>query len=346
MIKKSTFHPPFILSNAHIQTSLPTLLPIQRYTHPVRRERLIMPDTDFVEFDWFSNRRKGPIVILLHGITGSIKAHYIQNMIHLINQKEWRPILMYYRGCSGTPNLIEKSYHAGDTLGLDTLIRELKAREPDTPIFAVGYSMGANVLLKWLGETQTDKSLVSAVAISTPFDLRLVANRLRHGISQFYQWWLIGDLHDYVLNKFRQRPAPFDFGDLTHLRSIWTFDDAITAPLNGFKDASELYEKTSCIHFLKNINIPVLAIHALDDPFMIPDILPKEKDLSSDFTIEISEKGGHVGFIEGSLIPLHIEFWADKRATEHIEDCLLKKIQVNPLEKPWPASPPLLPEII
>jgi predicted alpha/beta-fold hydrolase len=310
------------LSNAHVQTMLPSLIPNKNLIKPTKRERLIMPDGDFFDFDWFAEKSTAPIVIILHGMTGAINSHYVQSILKAIKKKEWRPILMYYRGCSGEPNLLNKSYHVGDSLGLETLITELKKREPETPIAAVGYSLGANVLLKWLGETQSLAKLCTAVAVSVPFDLKVTANCLREGFSRFYQWWLIGDLHDYVRRKFQQKPAPFDFGDVTHLKSFWEFDNAITAPLNGFMNASDYYEKNSCRQFLPNITVPTLILHSKDDPFLTPEAIPPAEGLSATTTLELSQHGGHVGFVTGNTLSLDLSFWLESRIPEHLDGYL------------------------
>ncbi len=320
MIKTSDFIPAFGVSNAQLQTILPSVMPLKKLIEATRRERLTMPDGDFVDFDWFDESNlNSPIIIILHGITGSIEAHYVQGMLKQAQNNGWRPLLMYYRGCSGEPNLIDRSYHLGDTLGLDTIVRELQRREPNTPIAAVGYSMGANILLKWLGDTGTAAGLVTAIAVSTPFDLRAASNRLRQGFSRFYQWWLIGDLHDYVRSKYQNKKTPFDFGDVTQLKSFWEFDNSITAPLNGFTDATDYYAKNSCKNVLPNITVPTLAIHSLDDPFMSPDVIPQDSEMSANVTIELSEKGGHVGFISGNLFELKLEHWLEKRIPEHFK---------------------------
>ena len=322
-ITQSKFIAAFGLSNPHVQTMLPSLMPDHQLLKAVRRERLSMPDGDCFDFDWFAEQSTAPIVIILHGMTGSTNSHYVQSILKTVQEQGWRPILMYYRGCSGEPNLVEKSYHVGDTMGFNTLVTELKKREPKTLIAAVGYSLGANVLLKWLGETKkTERLLATAIAVSVPFDLKVSANRLREGFSRFYQWWLIGDLHDYVRRKFQQKAPPFDFGDVTHLKSFWQFDDAITAPLNGFMSAADYYEKNSCKQFLSAIKVPTLIIHSKDDPFLMPEAIPVEEELAADTILELSETGGHVGFVMGNPFELKLNFWLEKRIPQHLKQYL------------------------
>jgi predicted alpha/beta-fold hydrolase len=321
-ITQSKFIPAWGLSNANMQTMLPSILPERDLLKATSRERLTMPDGDFFDIDWFSPATEGPIVILLHGLTGSINSHYVQNTLKLIKKKGWRPLLMYYRGCSGEPNLSDKSYHVGDTMLLNTLICELKKREPHTSLAAIGYSLGANMLLKWLGETKVSNELRTAIAISVPFDLKITVNRLREGFSRFYQWWLIGDLHDYVRRKYQQKAPPFDFGDVTHLKSFWEFDEAITAPLNGFMNAADYYDKNSCRQFLSGIDLPTLILHARDDPFLTPEAIPFETELAAHTTLELSEHGGHVGFVCGNLFSLNLSLWLEKRIPQHLEQYL------------------------
>lgn len=317
MIKESAFVPAKGAQNRHVQTILPTFIPTRNAPHASHRERIPLPDGDFVDADWFGPPQS-PIIIILHGLASNVRSGYIQNMLFKFSQVGWRSLLLYYRGCSDEVNLLDKSYHAGDTLGLDTLVNLLRKREPQTPIAALGYSMGANVLLKWLGETQST-ALSTAIAVSVPFDLRITSNQLRERFEGFYQWWLISDLHEAVRRKYQNRKPPFDFGDVSELKSFWEFDNAITAPLNGFKDATEYYEKNSCRQFLKRIQTPTLILHSRDDPFSPPEALPNESHLSDHLILELSDYGGHIGFISGNLFLFRLTFWLEDRIFNHLK---------------------------
>ena len=219
---------------------------------------------------------------------------------------------MHFRGCSGEHNRLERSYHAADTSDLSEFIQHLKDKEPGVPIAAVGYSLGGNVLLKWLGETGKKNQLVAAVAISVPFDLAQVLERFGKGFSRFYSKYLLQQLRDNVIDKFSGSYAPINLENLKKAETFSDFDNAFTAPLHGFADSYDYYQRASSIHYLKTIRIPTLILHAEDDPFMTQDSIPGESDLSEDVILEISPKGGHVGFVAGRW-PWQPQYWLEER---------------------------------
>jgi len=186
----------------------------------------------------------------------------------------------------------------------------------------VGISLGGNVLLKSLGEQNDLAPLRGAVAISVPFQLNIVADRVNQGFSRFYQSYLIGRLREVFLRKRRAHPEqlPLSFSELESLQCFWTFDDKITAPLHGFPHVHAYYRSASSRQYLKNIKVPTLIIHALDDPFMTPDVIPEAHELSASTTLEISHKGGHVGFISGH-VPGVPHYWLDERVPAFLRSC-------------------------
>src|SRR6185437_406987 len=195
----SPFKPAWWLSNPHLQTLWPTLCrqPIKNLS--LRRERFELHDGDFLDLDW-SDGGTGPIILILHGFEGSIKSPYAKGMLQAIHNKKWRGVFMHFRSCSEEYNRLPRIYHSGETNDVTTVVTELKNREPSTPIAAIGFSLGGNVLLKWLGETGHANPLTAAVAISVPFELQKAANRINKGFSRVYQWHLLKSIRNKVKN--------------------------------------------------------------------------------------------------------------------------------------------------
>jgi len=186
---------------------------------------------------------------------------------------------------------------------------------------AVGYSMGGNVLLKWLGERGAGAPLAAAVAVSVPYTLSLTADRLTQGLSRVYQRRLIGDLRAKLDRKFSDRASLIDLERAHSSRNFWEFDDRVTAPLHGFEDVHDYYTRSSSRQYLRNIAVPTLMLHAEDDPFMTPDVLPSRGELSPSVLLEVSAHGGHVGFVHGSL-PWRPRYWLEERIPTFLETYL------------------------
>ncbi|EKD72410.1 MAG: hypothetical protein ACD_45C00682G0002, partial [uncultured bacterium] len=229
----------------------------------------------------------------------------------------WRGVLMHFRGCSGEANRYARSYHSGDTDDVAAVIAALQAREPTSLYAAVGFSLGGNVLLKWLGESGKQNPLKAAVAISVPFELHKSAERIQQGFSRVYQRYFLQKLRQKVHEKFKARSAPFELRSLDQVQTIREFDDIVTAPLHGFANVDEYYTKSSCRQFLDKIHVPTLLVQAKDDPFMMEDALPKEYELSPYVTFDLTEKGGHVGFVTGSF-PWRADYWLEHRVPEFL----------------------------
>lgn len=319
MIIKSEFIPARWLQNRHLQTLLPNVF-YQRSPVQIRRERLELPDGDFIDVDWTSGST-GPIVIVLHGLEGSIKSRYATRMMQHIHDMGLRGALPHFRGCSGEPNRLPIGYHSGFTQDLEYFTGLLKQREPQTALAAVGYSLGGNVLLKWLGESPNARRLVTGAAVSVPFDLADASRVIETGLSRIYKWSLLDRMRKSSIRKFQKVIPPFELPDIKRIRTFREFDDKLTAPLHSFKDADDYYMNCSSRYFLKNINVPTLILHALDDPFMSPASVPREDELSRSVTLELSSKGGHVGFVNGTL--LNPNLWLGNRIDLHLRKYLM-----------------------
>lgn len=324
MIITSEFKPAWWLRNAHWQTLYPTLM--RNVKAPVdKMERIELPDGDFIDIAWAINgcAKDAPLVILLHGLGGSIHSTYAAGLMHVFNQQGWRAVLMHFRGASEEPNRLARAYHSGDTGDLDYLLGLLKQREPHTKKAIVGFSLGGNVLLKWLGEKRQQTLVDTAVAVSVPFQLRLVADKISRGFSRVYQKYLLNRMRQTFNNKKKNlgENLPQAFIDIDQCHCFWTFDEKVTAPLNGFANVHAYYRDSSSLPYLHAIKTPTLIIHAIDDPFMTPDIVPKAKQLSCDVTMELSKTGGHVGFVSGN-VPGRPVYWLEQRIPAYLKDYL------------------------
>jgi len=277
----------------------------------LRRERIELRDGDFVDLDWTPGQR-GPVVLVLHGLEGSSDSPYARGMLNVALASGWRGAVMHFRGCSGEPNRLDRSYHSGDTGDLADVVAILRAREDVSTIAVVGYSLGGNVLLKWLGERGREAPLAAAVAVSAPYTLSLAADRLAGGLSRVYQSRLIREMCAKLRRKFADRAAPVDLDAAYGSRDFWEFDDRVTAPLHGFEDVHDYYARSSSRQYLGGIGIPTLILHARDDPFMTPDVVPSRGELSPSTELEVSDHGGHVGFVHGAL-PWRPRYWLEER---------------------------------
>jgi len=315
VITRSAFRPAWWLPGPHLQTLFPSLLR-RRRPPPLARERLNLPDGDFLDLEW-TDRTAGSVVLILHGLEGSLESHYTGGMLAALARHGYNACLMYLRGCSGEPNLRPYSYHSGKTEDLDFVVRAIQDRLPGKPLAIIGFSLGGNILLKWLGEQGEAAPASQAVAISVPFDLNQAALRLEHGLSRIYQRHLLKKLHDSARKKARSHPLPWPIERINELRTFRRFDNEITAPLNGFRDVDDYYTRASSKQYLKSIRVPTLLIQARDDPFLPASALPQDDELGPAVTLELSGRGGHVGFISGNN-PLRPQYWLENRVIRHL----------------------------
>ncbi len=313
MITTSSFKPAWWLPSSHLQTLWPVFA-----TTPcniaLQRERIELPDGDFLDVDW-SGTSGQAIVLILHGLGGSVESFYIQGILKAIERAGWRAAVMHFRGCSGEPNRLMRGYHCGETGDLAYVVNEIYRRNPKIPIAALGYSLGGNVLLKWLGETAGNNPLLAAAAVCVPFEAHKAVHHLAKGFYRLYQWYLLRQLRDDAIKKFHLLKPSFDVENVRKCNNFEDFDNIVTAPAHGFKNAIDYYCQASSRPHLRHIKQETLIIHALDDPVMTQDLIPKENELSESTILELSKAGGHVGFISGN-IPGRGEFWLEQRIPE------------------------------
>lgn len=320
-IVSSSFKPAWWLPGPHAQTLFPVLAR-RRLELSTQAERLELPDGDFLDLNWALDAPElAPIVLVLHGLEGSLRSHYAAGLLQSLNHAGLRAVLMHFRGCSGEPNRLPRSYHSGETTDLEYVLTLLRQREANTPLAAVGFSLGGNVLLKWLGEAGARAGLEAAVAVSVPFSLALAADRLDQGLSRLYQAYLLQKLHRSLQAKLVRMALPIQVTSLRQLDSFRRFDNAVTAPLHGFAGVDDYYARASSKPFLSQIVCPTLILQAQDDPFMTPAILPDVMNLSPAIRLELSRTGGHVGFISGRLG--RPEYWLELRIPTFLNEQLL-----------------------
>lgn len=291
----------------------------------VHEQRWELADGDFLDLAWSDDPTQPPaandprpIAILLHGLEGDRHSNYIVGLTHALQQRGWRSCLMHFRNCGKQPNRLARSYHSGETSDIQRLVEHLRQQYPSAPLMVVGYSLGGNVLLKWLGEKGSSAAVAAAVAVSVPMRLDLCAVRMETGLSRLYQRHLVSKLQRSSRRKFSQRDdSPYPLDKLHQLRSFRQFDHEFTAPLHGFASGADYYQRSSSRQFLRGIQVPTLIIHAIDDPFMTPAVIPEASELAPSVTLELSEHGGHVGFISGRW-PHQLHYWLDQRIPEFL----------------------------
>jgi len=291
------FTAPNWCNNSHCQTIWP-LLARKKLTIPWQRQRLELPDGDFLDLDWRGQQAgTNPVVLVLHGLEGSSHSHYARAMGYALPQHDFRVVVLNFRGCSGSHNRLTRSYHSGETEDIAYVINDIKKSNPDAPLFVVGFSLGGNVLLKWLGEQKTAAPITAAVAISVPFDLGVAADRMTEGLSRIYQRYFLSSLIPKIISKNKLVELPVDIQKVRGAKTLREYDNFLTAPLHGFADAQDYYTRSSCKQFLGDVSIPTNIIHSRDDPFMTTSIIPKQDEISEHVSLNIQNHGGHVGFI-------------------------------------------------
>jgi predicted alpha/beta-fold hydrolase len=305
-----------------MQTILPSMPWAYRIRPELRRESLELPDGDITAVDWVVGAAKpsgdAPLLIVLHGLESSANSAYARMIMVAAIRKSWRCCVLHFRDCGDYRNRLPRRYHAGETNDIRHFLNTLRRNGNDGPIFAAGYSLGGNVLLKYLGEAGDTSPITAAVAVCVPLDLHKCAEALNRGFSKFYQWYLLKSMKQSVSRKFDRHTAAFDWERTMHARTFAEFDDAVTAPLHGFKGMTDYYDRCSSNRFLDSIVRPTLIVNAADDPFMTPGVIPHRDRLSHSVTLEIADKGGHVGFVEGGT-PWRPQFYLPPRIVDFLE---------------------------
>jgi uncharacterized protein len=294
------YRAPTWLPGAHAQTIYPLL--IKSPPPAYRRERWDTPDGDFIDLDWIDGPPGAPLVVLFHGLEGSSHSHYAREMMQAVAAHGLCGVVPHFRGCSGEVNRMPRAYHSGDYLEIDWVLRRLQALHPQCPRFAAGVSLGGNALLKWLGKSGADALAVvdAAAAVCAPLDLTAAGESLGRGFNRLvYAQNFLQTLKRNALAKLDRHPGLLDRERVLAARTLYDFDDAVTAPLHGFRNASEYWVRASSKPWLRRIRVPTLVVNARNDPFLPAAALPTETQVSKYVTLEYPAQGGHVGFVSG-----------------------------------------------
>ena len=295
LISKSDYNPMFLFSNAHFQTIYPPLFRKVKGVNYVR-ERIFTPDRDFIDLDW-SKVGADRAVIVSHGLEGHSRRSYVLGMIKAFNTRGWDGIAFNFRGCSGEPNRLLRSYHCGATEDLHTVVSHVIEKTGYSCISLVGFSVGGNLTLMYLGEKNDilPSLIKSAAAVSVPCDLESSSKKLAQRSNMLYMKRFLKMCH----NKMKIMPGKINDANYDSIKTFEDFDNRYTAPIHGFLNAKDYWSKCSCKQYLDGINIPTLLINAQNDPFLGEACYPLEEARNNPYLFfEMPKSGGHVGFVD------------------------------------------------
>jgi uncharacterized protein len=320
-----TYRPAWWVPGAHGQTMWGKFFR-RRELYGARVERWDTPDGDFVDLYRIDSAAEAPRLLLLHGLEGTIRSHYVTGFFREAHRRGWGADLLIFRGCGDEPNRAPRFYHSGDTGDLAFVLERILVECPRAPLLLAGVSLGGNVLLKFLGEqgSRLPPRARAAGAISVPFDLEKGARHIATGFSRIYDRHFLRTLRAKAQAKLSRFPGLFDAGRLARAASIYEFDDAVTAPVHGFKDAHDYYAKSSSLPWLERIRRPTFLLNAIDDPFLPPQVLENVRQAArtnSALTLEFTPHGGHVGFVSGRW-PWAASYYAEWRVCEFLANSL------------------------
>ena len=295
---------------------------------PTRVERWETPDDDFLEVYRVdapdNSTRDTPHVLLLHGLEGTVHSHYAQGLLGEMRRRGWSADLLIWRSCGSEPNRARRFYHSGETEDLDFVLQRITRERPNSLLGVAGVSLGGNIMLKYLGVMgEAARALiVAAAAVSVPFDLGRGSDYINRGFSKLYQKYFLDSLKQKAIEKQSRYPDLPDAERVGTIDSLRMFDDTITAPVHGFRDAIDYYERSSSIHYLRDIAVDTLLLNALDDPFLPSDVLDDVARIASTnphITVDFPRRGGHAGFI-GGRNPFHPVYYLERRVGEFLAE--------------------------
>lgn len=313
ILSSSDYKSPWFLPGRHLQTIIPSVLrKAPRVTQ--EKERLELADGDFIDLEWCRQGNGSRLVIFCHGLEANAGASYVQEMADAFSQQNWDILAWSYRGCSGEMNRLPRSYYSSATKDLAELVEHALRNHPAQQIDLVGFSLGGNLILKYLGEqsNQVSSRLGGAVTFSVPCDLSCSSRSCETAFNRIiYMPRFIRSFSEKVHQKHRLFPEEWHLDGLKKMRTFREFDNRYTAPIHGFNDAEDYWKRSSSRPFLKKIKIPALLVSAANDPFLGSQCYPRAEASASDFFhLEIPRKGGHVGFSTSQKG----ERWMAKRA--------------------------------
>lgn len=310
-ISDSTFYGNRFLKGKHVETITPALFRSVKINYS--RERIILPDTDFIDLDW-QKQHGGKVLVLFHGLEGSSQSQYIKGMSNYFTAQGWDICAVNFRSCSGEMNTLLRSYHSGITDDVHLIMQHIVSTNSYTQMVAGGFSLGGNMLLKYLGEDlyMPPQILKAAFAFSVPCDLATAADEMAKPGNSVYMKRFMKSMVQKMIYKSGQFKGSMDVSNIHLMKNFREFDDQFTAPIHGFRDAVDYYDQCNALRYLPGIRIPTLFVNALNDPFLTPSCFPQYIASQSDYLfLETPHYGGHVGFAEA--FP-NGNYWSEQRA--------------------------------
>ncbi len=303
-----------LFSGSHLETIVPALF--RRLDIPYVRERMSLPDGDFLDLD-FLQQKRSRLLVLFHGLEGSSSSQYVKGMARNFFEQGWDVCCVNFRSCSGVPNKLLRTYHSGATEDIHALMQYLQTLNYET-LAAGGFSLGGNILLKYLGEEKypVPELLIAAFAFSVPVDLASSAQKMSGLSNRIYMSRFLKSLRAKMIYKAKQFPGSIDTKGIESITTFKEFDDRFTAPLHGFENAAHYYASCNALQFLPKIQIPTLLVNATNDPFLTPKCFPVSiAERHPLLHLETPKHGGHVGFSEH--LP-NKTYWSETRALNFI----------------------------
>ena len=314
---QSTYQRPWWLPTGHLQSIYAQYL--KRPVIGYRRERLELADGDFLDLDWAdAPDAAAPILVFFHGLEGSSDSQYCRTTMVSANKRGWSGVVAHFRGCSGEPNRLPRSYHSGDSEHCDIVLRELRGRFPERTIYAVGVSLGGNALTKWCGEQGDAAASViqAAASVSNPLDLGISAEAILHSHNWIFNTYFMRAMGESYAKRMVLHPELRVKDFLIKPKNFPEFDEHYTAPMHGYTSAWDYYHRASSRGFIPKIRIPFLLLNAMNDPFVPASLFPNAHEVPDNVTLEQPTDGGHVGFVAGKF-PGHLN-WLPERLCDFL----------------------------
>ena len=296
------YQSPWWLPGGHLQTLYPYLF-LKKPRRYFERIREYLPDGDFLDFDWINREKTTPTVVILHGLEGNSQSHYVTSLTDRIIEFGWRSAVVHFRGCSGEANNLPRAYHSGDSSEIDNILTIIN-RQTSGSVFFVGYSLGGNVLVNWLGRnSQNNIDLNSRckafAAVSIPYNLVTSGIRLSNGITKFYGKHFTKSLKTKASKKIKRYKLDINLESIRECRTLMQFDDRFTAPIHGFNGVLDYWSKSSSQLVIQNVKSPLLILHSENDPFLPGNDLVNICEGNSNVELRLLKHGGHTGFVTG-----------------------------------------------
>lgn len=315
-MRSPDYHPRFPFNDGHVQTIYPNLV---RKVGGIRYQRhcIDTPDGDFLDLD-YSRHGFERLAVVAHGLEGDSFRPYVLGMVRALNRRGWDAVAWNFRGCSGRSNRTLRLYHSGNSDDLRTVVTHVLDRGEYQTIALIGFSLGGNVVLKYLGEEGRNihPSIKAAAALSVPCDLTSGACRMSRPENFIYTYRFLRLLHRKIRLKMKQFPGRIDDSGFHLIRTFKDFDDRYTAPLHGFDNAQDYWNKASSKPFLKRIRIPTLLVDAINDPFLPEPCYPIDEARDNPFLfLDVPDHGGHVGFVSFNAAG---EYWSERRVARFL----------------------------